>query len=439
MVDGIFFALSIVPLIYELRRQLGQIAIDGLFVLNVSFSIVYGYTGLVLFESPTASHVSTQDGIDVIIAVTCLISYSAALLGYWIGTAIGARHRSSSLENCLDALVVYRAALVVFIVGVMSVFLYSSMYGGIANALKYAALIRAGYGDLALVGSGNLLFFKNLIPLLQFLPICLLGTFLNTRKLGAMFLFLGAFGIAVFGLFLMSGRGRVVLFVVLLAICGWSFVSRKRKISGASVVLAAIVMLVLDFFITYGKVFFRYFDSPDLDFLQIFQDRPYIPLEEFVNYYRHRVESIAYAINDTRFSPTFFYDSFAILSFVIPTRITGLVAPDSISYINTFLQTGLWDSMIPPGLVAYGYYSLGVAGVLLSSAVYGLVPGLIDRRNKVEGVVGNTRIYYRYPFLLIWLVYFLQGDPRVMIVNLASTLLFIVTIILLRLLVVKRM
>lgn len=189
-------------------------------------------------------------------------------------------------------------------------------------------------------------------------------------------------------------------------------------------ILLVPVVLSVDFFITYGKEIFRLFDAPEVSFAGFFDGKSYVPFSEFTSYYAHRVESILTAIEDTRFSPTYFYDAFSIPLFVMPSRLTGVVAPDSISYINTFLQTGVWDSMTPPGLVAYGYYSMGVFGVVASSLFLGFVVAALDKKNCVEGLKGNSAVFYRLPFIIIFCVYYFQGDPRVLAVNLAATILF---------------
>lgn len=422
----IFILIALIPILFELVRQTRFLSFDGLLFVNLSFAIAYGYAGIVYFYlSPDLHHLHTAEE-RYIAGSLCLISYSAAIGAYHF-----AFKRIDFGGGCwsyvsFDETSVFHASILAFILGGLSVLIYSSMYGGLANAFRYAATIRSGFGEDLLVGGGSFLFFKNLIPLLQFFPMVMLGRLLEKPAMARLLLFLSCFCAAVFGLLLMSGRGRVVLFIAFLLICAWVYKSNVSRLKPVVVAFLLPVVLGVDFFITYGKEIFRMFDTAEVSFSMLLASKPYIPFYEFTSYYSHRVESIITAVDDTKFFPTYFYDAFAIPLFVIPSRLTGIAAPDSISYINTFLQTGLWDSMTPPGLVAYGYYSMGVFGVVISSVVLGFVVAFVDKKNWVEGLRGNPAVFYRIPFLVIFCVYYIQGDPRVLAVNLSAALIFIV-------------
>lgn len=422
----IFIVLTLAPLLFELARQARFISLDGLLVINLSFAITYGYAGVVYFYLGFNLHNQYSEEERYITGLLCLISY-AVVIGAYCATFKWLRLKSYC-ESCgsSDSARIFAASVFAYVVGVVSVLVYSSMYGGVANAIRYAATIRSGFGEDLLVGGGSFLFFKNLIPLLQFFPFLMLGRLLEMPSLQRLLLFVGGAGFAVFGLLLMSGRGRIVLFVALLLICVWLYRSNSSRMHPAAAVMLVPVVLGVDFFIAHGKEIFRLFDAPEVSFGDFLAGKSYVPFSEFTSYYAHRVESILTAVADKQFSPTYFYDAFAIPLFVMPSRLTGILAPDSISYINTFLQTGVWDSMTPPGLVAYGYYSLGVFGVVVSSLVLGFVIAYVDKKNTVEGLKGNATVFYRLPFIFIFCVYYFQGDPRVLAVNLSATIFFYV-------------
>jgi hypothetical protein len=418
-----FALLTVGIFAFEIARQIKHIKLDGLAIINASFLITYSYTGLLFFSNPENVPYAYQEDIKITVALLCFISYCSTISGYTIGR-IGTRHSHSSPQHSEHSIAA--GGVITFAIGFISTYMYSQSYGGLMNSIIYAAAIRAGYGEDLLVAEGNYLFFKNLIPLLQYLPIILIGRYIANPNKRTLIWFLATFSLAVFGLFLMSGRGRIVIFIILLIVCSSNHKTPKKHATPSRSISIIILIFALDLFISYGKQIFNLFYSDDNSLSAIIAQQEYIPFRLFSEYYEHRVHSIIIALNDTRFSPTLFYDALAIPLYVIPSRITGITAPDSISYINTFLQTGFWDSMIPPGMVAYGFYSLGIAGVIITSFAFGLFPGIFDKTlsstSSSKQKINFKQLYM--PILLIWCIYFIQGDPRVFIINLTPPLIF---------------
>jgi len=381
-------------------------------MINLSFAVTYGATGLMGVDGLSSRLFMNIEALNVLVGSLCLFSYLIVLVGYKMGAMLGSKITISSPR--IHDKAVERSCILAFGVGLLSIFAYSSSYGGIVRSIEFAAAIRSG--NMNSIEGGNYLFMKNLLPLLIFLPMLSFSKICKQPSTGQIALFLGCTSVALVGLFMMAGRGRIAVFLIVLTIIYSRSDRGKMTVTPLSLVVIAVVLFLLDFYLTYGKELFRYFYSSQGYSNGGLLEKSYSPLGTVLSYYNHRVSSIFYALTDSSYSPTFFYDAFLLPLYVMPDSIIGFRPPDSISYINTFLHTGVWDSTIPPGLVAYGVYSLGVIGVLLSSLVYGFVPGVLDKKLRKEAG-SDKRDMYRLPMLIIWIVYFLQGDPRVFAVN----------------------
>lgn len=420
----VFSALFLVPLVWEALRQANAFRMDGQLFLNLSFSIVYGYTGLTYFSSGNPSgnlFLATQaDSVSIV----CATTYMFSILGYGLARQMPLRTKFNYVDP--DYRAIKWAAGVAFLVAVAALTIYVMQYGGIGNALRYAAEIRAGYGESLLVGDGTFIFFKNLIPLGIYLPIVSFALFIRRRKYSDLLIAAASCCVLVVGLILMSGRGRIVIFFMLLAICTISFASSRKRIPPVFLMVGPLIGLALDIFVTFGKKLFNSSYKDNVNYSDILVLSDYVPFKVLADYYEHRITSVVVALSYSEQHYTYFYDALSLPLFVIPQKVTGMVEPESISYLNTYLQVGAWDSMIPPGLAAYGLYSLGVFGIAIVGFVFGFLPGMLDSANFKEGCLGNPRILIRMPLLLIWIIYFFQGDPRVFATHLTPVLIFAV-------------
>ena len=429
MSEAIFSAIFLAPVLWEAFRQARAIKIDGQLLLSLSFSIVYGYTGLTYFFSENSSGYLIRDGQAITVSVVCATSYLFAILGYWLGKQIAARrtqNRAITGPDCRfeDYLAIKWASCAAYAIALISLAIYSSSYGGFDNAFRFAAKIRAGYGENLLIGSGELLFFKNLIPLSVYLPILYFALYARRRKLFDLLVAIVSISVPIAGFLLMSGRGRIVAFIIMIVACAIAFAPARKRNPAFLFVLGPFTLLLLDLFVTFGKKFFSSFYRDHVNWSDVFVLSDYVPFKAFTDYYEHRITSIDSALSASEQSYTYFYDFISIPLFVLPHKLTGIVEPESISYLNTYLQTGVWDSMVPPGIAAYGIYSFGIFGVVIAGVVFGFLPGLLDGVNSREGTAGNPRVFFRIPLILIWIVYLFQGDPRVLSVHLTPVLMF---------------
>ncbi len=415
----IFIILILLIIFSELMRQKVEFNVDALLIINLSFIITYGLPGLSLSDS-TLTTTGFSKGDLLLVSLLCLISYVFVRLGYKLSYS----KSKFIIKKIANKLVIYKTSLICFLIGFGAFYLYTNNYGGVHNSLIFSGAIRSGFGEDLMVGSGSTLFFKNLIPLMSFLPLTLFLCFLNDRKKLYFVGFLFTFAIATFGLFVMAGRGRIAIYTLSLATCAYIFIRSNRNISMKFLLYFLILFFFFDIFVHYGKSFFNLF-LLDKTLEELIDEKPYIPLITFSSYYEHRIFSAIIATKQEYKSWTLFYDSLAFPLYLIPSRVFGTTAPDSISFLNTYLFTGIWDSNIPPGLVGYGLYSFGIVGVIFSSLILGFSSGFIDKKFRTCRFNDNFETVVYIPLIFIWPIYFIQGDPRVLLVNVTPLLIFL--------------
>lgn len=126
----------------------------------------------------------------------------------------------------------------------------------------------------------------------------------------------------------------------------------------------------------------------------------------------HPIISLELSLNKSGYDVGFryFFDSFFAIISVLPESLLNIELPKNISYLNTWL---IWErerAVIPPGLIGYFSYSLGIIGILIGSFLYGLVAGIIQR------------FFYsnNYPVIMFFIAFgygatIFNGDPLIFV------------------------
>lgn len=106
----------------------------------------------------------------------------------------------------------------------------------------------------------------------------------------------------------------------------------------------------------------------------------------------------------------FFYD--VPLGFLFYLKLVGIDAGSSITYHNTYLSLREYSSTIPPGIIAAGYFQLGILGVVIWMLGFGAFSKKMDSYVKSMTVFpGMSGVYIYAGFVLGNFV--MAGDPRV--------------------------
>ena len=152
-----------------------------------------------------------------------------------------------------------------------------------------------------------------------------------------------------------------------------------------------------------------------------------------LGYFSHRTYAIEAALknfNETHYL-YWFKDNFLSIFYLIPERLTGIVKPDSISPYNTEVLTGIYEATIPPGIIAYGIYSLWIPGFIIAAIIYGSIFGLVDSFfNKYFSQ--KYLLIIILPIIVVWGLYGSTGDFKIIINSFSYIMLFMVIFILIK-------
>lgn len=394
----------------DVRSRLGAFMLHGVFLAT------YGLPGLLSFaergdiSSPLGS-VAIVDPL-VIVSAAGLVYLSYFVSVYAHRALAGRQHKVEfqDLRTHKNFRPLVSACIVSAAVSLLSLIIYSREYGGFVSALTSAATIRSGYGELHSETSSGLTFVKYFLPTGMFALLC--AAYLNAVKSTTpRTIALVASAVLLLAcLVLMGSRTRLLLYFIGVALFYKGIATRRFDVSrwlfGFAIMILSIMILV------YGKAWYsgistgREMSANGISLFSV--------VDSFIGYFTHRVYSVEIAIvhfwNTSELE--WFSDVLMIPFYFIPERLTGIVKPESISYLNTFQLVGVWDSMVPPGVVGYGAYALTVPGVVLVSIVFGAVFGVSDRLVRKGGLM-----YYicTLPAVFCWALYASTGDMRVLV------------------------
>ncbi len=410
----------------------------GLHVMNLTYLFIYGLSGAYSYYSFSENkllyiNLEQSDTLFFFSYILVVISYFLSLIFYFY---FFEKIKSFSFEriNLKYPSIISLLFCFVFIL------IYIAQYGGLQNALYSAAAIRSGYGEVE--DGSKLTFVKYLMPIGVFPFLYFSLQCINGEVKKNIILFLISASVLFLALILMSGRTRIVMYLLALVILT-IYAKDGFKINLKKTILYGGVGTLSFIFITQGKKIFSSLEAlmNGESLLTIMGENEKSSfLDSFLGYFAHRNYSNEMALQ--YFSDTnnlyWFKDNFYILFYLIPERLTGISKPESISYINTQNFTGIYDSTIPPGILAYGLYSLWIPGMFLMAILYSFLFSYFDKlncNNKKNKVV----LVFTLPCVLVWGMYGSVGDFRIIVNGFSYILFFIALIILFRFLqVVKK-
>lgn len=397
----------------------------SLHLLSIVFLVTYGLSGWYSWYSYEQDlvfypNLIRNDTVYAISAFLILVSYFFALFGYRIANLIKLNTTTFNING------LKLASNISFFLMLLFIAAYVAQYGGVSRALNAAAAIRSGYGELET--SGKLTFTKYLMPIgvFPFLHYGYLSFIDKRRKYLAPFIVTTIFLFLAF--VLMSGRTRIVMYLIALVLL--ILISSKKKISVSKILKIAPLAMLGAFFVIYGKKIFSSIEliknGESISSIINDSDQTRSFFESLVGYFSHRVYSVEASLNfaSNHGDLVFFRDSFYLPLYFIPERLTGISKPDSISFLNTQMLTGIYDSMAPPGILAYGLYSLWIPGMFLIAFLYGAGFGYIDRLLVINSQKREILIIL-LPTVLVWSLYGSTGDTRIVVNGLIYIIIYV--------------
>jgi hypothetical protein len=374
----LFLPLAASVTAVELMRSKKLARYDFLTLANLVFLIGYGLSPAVIlmageaaFYSPAlADRADTSDATLVLIAALATVAYWALVAGYRAaGTVTVAAGRPPAPRNAPLSFVAWAA----FLVGSVAFAVYAGLYGGVGQLLLSAALIRASELEPP----------SAWVFLVHFTPLTVAGAWwcvwrwveADTRRARALWL-VPTLALLAFAVLTQAGTaGRTIILVVLASTLLAPYVWRGALPSLNVLLPAAAVAFI---FIVIGKQLFAMlaWGTELADWPEIAADAPLAFFREFTHLYLGLQHALAAV--PSRLDPRWGIDILVGLQWLIPGQLFGLGRAPSITHWNTELATGEFVSMVPPGLVGYGYYAFLLPGVLLVPAAYGFAMGYVE-------------------------------------------------------------
>lgn len=326
-------------------------------------------------------------------------------IGYRRKTHYSLRVQVSSKE--LD-----RLFLVLFFIGLAALPLMLSRYGGISYVINNVSGIRSGQADTKdYLGSFIGMFSSYLFYAFTYF-YC---RYMFCKKKSLLLLASLCFLALLVRSLLLGGRASMITpFLVFLFIP----LIQGDKVSLPSLILVTGVVIAI---IVLGKTYlFNMFSSEfNLSFSEVYNMQKENGLFASVfKEFEHQYCSLLMFI-DSDFPYRYGTDYFLWLFKPLKLLKVNETWVDSISYYNTYMLLGDWDSTIPPGFLGLAYINLGIVGIVVQSYVWGRVIRILDDifTRKIKSSSTNLALIftlYIVMFDLMW--YALQnGDPAIIV------------------------
>lgn len=401
--------------------------VDFLSWFNVMFCLSYPIPAFLLeanFENRALALIydnRTSYNTELQTSLAMLIGYLCVFVGF--NSKSATKYGKFFVFNQNKDWKIILCAIGLLLFSSISILIYSSQYGGLVVALTKTNLIRAGA-----VEGGPLVFFKQFI-FTSFVSSYLLASILFVRKYKKYRLFLWfmfVFSVVVSFVAATISSGRIPMINYFLGFYLVSIVYSGRL--SLSITVPAMFGALL--FILYGKIIFyslsafpKGFEAVGEAFIQASESGNNTGgLYEFMANFVYPVHSLDSAFEEL-YNPRFFVDWIYAFFSLIPSRILkslfDITLPISIGDLNSqyVIKVAPRIVSVPPGLLAFGVYSMSWPGLIVFSFVYGWFGRYLQ-----SILVRHIHNIYWMPFLYvltlqIWSDFCPNGDPQQYLVN----------------------
>ncbi len=246
-----------------------------------------------------------------------------------------------------------------------SIFIYASQFGGIQRAIEAADAVRSGHGDEYWIS-------KQYIFVYRFIPFSILSIIIyflleDNRGFWRWSILWIGLGVALFSRFSLFKSKQAIIEFLLLYLFYLSLKNRKSYLFhfGILFVFAIFFIPALESYLDTGK--FTISNASN-----IFQS-----ILNMLSFFNFDQTSLEFALHKN-------YD-FVYFEGVI-SGLRGKIIPISwltnmnanTIFTNTFYFYGFKEAIVPPGIVAFGFYNLSVLGVIIVAFLSGFLVKKID-------------------------------------------------------------
>lgn len=379
-------------------------------IINLFYSIIYGFAPASMCSYAYGHMDLNYCGIDFTNETSISLFFISSIVVFlFINIGYNVKFKVKLVEDNLSTSKIRVSAVVLLLIGLMSLYLWTKAYGGPIGILPYANALRAGY-DVGIYNPWS--FMMKLCPFMQFAAYLFFSYYLTRRKKTDLLLFI----ISAVGSFLYilanSSRMHFALFFLILAL----IYQGHRKMSWKSIMLFGGLAVISVYIMHIAESIMNVLQS-DADFdnesafsiAEILREEFFFPLASFQTYLKASI-------------PIRIFEDIANAIFAwLPTSFKP-ASLERLEVTNTIIASGSMDhGGLPTDLVTTCLYELSVLGLIILPLLFGMLAKLFE--NKIHPLVSSD--FYKVIYYL-GCFYFLKavgyGDPA----NVMSNIFFLV-------------
>lgn len=416
--------LTVLIVVTQSVRRQRNVLFDSLTVFNALFLVLFVFIPIWLNVVDLRSFEQTgwrwifkrhfDDEAFVTASVITIAAYLAILLGVRLGDiTVNTLARIRTLPGGVvnDRTVpgeIFVSGILLLFIGGTALAVYTWSIGGLRPLVLDALLFR---GDAPPVIS-RWAFLKNVGFASLGASYCFYAIkrapHSRALSVASTILFVVSFAVAILQLFHAAGRLSLVAYLITFPLAAMAI----RREWGWRTMLAS-VGLILAVVISGKQLFFPRVgaDAVSSGWRAVGQDISQASKDFAIEFSFPYITLANATVDVPEVSPyRFFADIPLAVVYLVPQRVFGVTHPPMVSMINTDLMSDGGSGTIPVDLVSFGYFSAGIAGVLVVTLVFGFVLALSELLFS-----GERGAVFRAAVTLFLVFRVMYGDPTLVL------------------------
>lgn len=313
-----------------------------------------------------------------------------------------------------DISLLFLIGLFLALLSLASIFIYASQFGGMERAIEAADAVRSGHGDEFWIS-------KKYIFVYRFIPFSILAIiifFLLDDKRGFWrwaILWIGV-GVALFSRLFLFKSKQAIIELLLLYLFYLSLKNRKSYLFHFSIffIIAIFFIPALESYLDTGKFVIS-------DASNIVQ-----AILNMLTFFNFDQTSLEFALNKNYDLVYFEGIISGLRGYIIPMSWLSSMNANTI-FTNTYFFYNLREAIVPPGIVAFGLYNLGIFGLLIVAFFSGYLVKKIDNF-FIHLIDYSPKFYILYAYIMTKVFTWVRtGIPKF---TFYDTILIVLTLIL---------
>lgn len=380
MLSIAYLGLIIFILIFEFTRK-KDTKFDFLSLFHLFFILLYPLPGYFISNLNSYNNQIINQEIlsfttyslhyNLQVPAAIFLTYFMIIFGYYSPSAQKYGSRVTIMSRSDST--IWRLTIGILLLGWISIYIYSSQYGGIAEAIYQANLIRSG----AVEGQAFAFFIR--LVYFNFFAVYLIASLLfikknNKGKIALWLLFILAIAGSLIAAFMVSARATMILALVNFYL---AYILYRRKLA-LPILIPLLIVIVL--FIVYGKIlFYSLSGASEGGYIEVMSRFREASLESesgsnfllsLIRVFSYGFVSLYAAFNE-HYPLRLLSDWLYGFASFLPDRLIEVSIPPNVSADNSLHLLGHNQYTIPTGFIASCVYSWSWVGVVIFSFSYG--------------------------------------------------------------------